>query len=275
MLALYKVLKFIFRYLVPGPLRYPFVRLIARGVIRFNRARREVLIGNLTPLVGKEKARALAPVVMGNFLMTAVDFFCASRTLPQEVQTENWSLLTRTYEKTKRVVMVTAHLGHWELGISCLVEKGYPVTGVYATYTDDAIVNWILSHRNPKVEWIPTHPGAAESCVAAIEKGRVLGMVADIPYGEEGRRVQIAGRWTRLPIGPWVIAVRAKATIIPAFIIRTGPGTYRAILHEPIRPGKGSLGTQIAEMQRLYAQYLESYLRTYPQQWGVLAPFWN
>ena len=70
LLKSYKVLKFIIRYFVPAPLRYPIARSTARWVCRLNARRRSVIVANLTPLVGPAKAAELAPVLLGNFLMT-------------------------------------------------------------------------------------------------------------------------------------------------------------------------------------------------------------
>lgn len=275
MLTLYKVFKFIFRYGIPVPWRYALARWIARGICFFNAERRRIIVGNLTPLVGEERARAMAPKLLGNFLMTAVDFFCARRGFPASIPFENWALLEKVYRKTKRVMLVTAHLGHWEVGMSCIVEKGFAMAGVYAPYRDDAVVRWILSHRSPDVEWIAATRGAAEACISALQRARLLGMVADIPFGKKGRRVKIAGSYAHLPIGPWAIAVRAKATVLPVFILRESPGRYRAIVHEPIIPPEGSFRHQMEAMQDVFRQHLEFYLQHYPEQWGVLQPFWD
>jgi len=62
-LTLYKFFKFLFRYFIPLPLRYPLGRAIARGVCRFNKTRRETIIANLTPLVGKSQAAVLAQLL--------------------------------------------------------------------------------------------------------------------------------------------------------------------------------------------------------------------
>ncbi len=275
MLILYRFFKFVFRYLVPPSLRYPFVRGIGRLVCRLNKGRREVIVGNLTPLVGKEKAMMMAPELLGNFLMTAVDFFCIRADLPKTTPVENWGHLDKAYRKTKRVIAVTAHLGHWELGLPCLVEKGYTISGLYAPYREDNIVRWIMGHRNSDVQWIPSTRGAAEACIDALEKGRILGIVADIPFGERGRKTVIAGHTARLPLGPWAIAVRAQATVVPAFIIREKPGHYRAIIHEPIAPMEGSFRRQMEQMQDVFRGHLERYLLSYPTQWGVLQAFWD
>jgi KDO2-lipid IV(A) lauroyltransferase len=275
LLASYKCFKFIVRYLIPPFLRYPLARGAARIVCRFNGRRRRVLIANLTPLVGEEKARETAPVLLGNFLMTAVDFFCIRPHRQKKLMMENWHRVEAGYHKSRRVMIVTAHIGNWETAISHVVESGYPVAGLYATYTDDKIVEWITLHRNPQVEWIPTAPGAADGCVTALQNGRILCLAADIPYGEHGRRVTMAGRTTRLPIGPWAIALRANATVFPAFILRTSPGQYRVMIHEGIKPTDEPLRRQIVKMQDVYRGHLEYYLKAYPEQWGNLQPFWE
>src|SRR5882762_9944583 len=99
-LASYKCLKFVFRYLVPPPVRYPLVRLMGRGICRFNALRREVLVSNLTPLVGQAKARELTPVLFGNFLMTAVDFFCSRPQLVKQMSSTGWENVEAAYQKT-------------------------------------------------------------------------------------------------------------------------------------------------------------------------------
>ena len=146
---------------------------------------------------------------------------------------------------------------------------------VYAPYREDKIVRWIMGHRNPDVEWIPAARGAAQACINALDRGRILGMVADIPFGEKGNRVRILGAQARLPLGPWAIASRARATVIPGFVIRVKPGQYRIIFHEPILPREGSFRRQMIDAQDIYRAHLEDYLRQYPEQWGVLQPFWE
>ncbi len=275
MLPLYKFLKFLFRHLIPERLRYPLARLVARLVCLLNAKRRRVLEANLAPIVGPAKAAALAPELLGNFSMTAVDFFCPRTNLAREIQEENASIVEKSYRRYKKVIIVTAHIGNWELGMTYLIHKGFSMAGVYAPYREDEVVRWIMGHRNPDVEWIPAARGAAEACVSALERGRLLAMAADIPFGEKGHRVKICGAFTHLPLGPWAIAVRARAVVVPGFVLRSSPGRYRIIFHDPILPLEGSLRRQMETMQDVYRAYLESYLKTTPEQWGCLQLFWD
>jgi lauroyl/myristoyl acyltransferase len=274
-LPLYKFLKFTFRHVIPARLRYPLARLIAWLVCVFNRKRRDILQANLLPVVGPVQAVVLAPKLLGHFSMTAVDFFCPRTDLAREIQEENASIVEKSYRRYKKVIIVTAHIGNWELGMTYLINKGFSMAGVYAPYREDELVRWIMSHRNPDVEWIPAARGAAEACVNALERGRLLAMVADIPFGEKGHRVKICGATTHLPLGPWAIAARARAVVIPGFVLRARPGRYRILFHDPIFPVVGSLRRQMEMTQDVYRAHLETTLKGYPEQWGCLQPFWD
>src|ERR1700687_4483858 len=140
MLELYKFLKFVFRHILPEKSRYPLARLMARSACLFDTDRRRVITATLTPLVGPTRAAALAPTLLGNSLMTAVDFFCARGNLAREIQEENASVIDKLYRRYKKVIVVTAHLGNWELGMSYLINKGYSMAGVYAPYREDDVV---------------------------------------------------------------------------------------------------------------------------------------
>ncbi len=275
MLVAFKVLKFLFRYGVPVPLRYVAARMLASLVYHASASRRRVLIRNLTPLIGAKEAARVAPRLFGNFAMTSVDFFCPRRDLVRNIEGEYDAVLHKYWKRYKKVIIVTSHLGNWELGMSYLISKHFSMAGVYAPYREDDVVSWIMSHRNPDVEWIPVAHGAAEACLNALERGRVLGLLADIPYGEKGRRVQIGSGHTHLPLGPWAIAVRAHAVVVPGFVLRTRPGRYRIVFHDPIEPSEGSFRKQMERMQEVYRAHLENYLTRYPDQWGMLQSFWD
>ena len=181
MLFVFKFTKFLFRHVTPEPLRYPLTRGMARLTCLFNRRRRQLIISNLTPIVGPQKAALLAPTLLGNFSMTAVDFFCSRRNLARTIKEENAAIVEKAYRRYKKVIVVTAHVGNWELGMSYLIDKGFSMAGVYAPYREDDVVDWIMSHRNTDVEWISAARGAAKVRINALERGRLLGMVADIP----------------------------------------------------------------------------------------------
>jgi KDO2-lipid IV(A) lauroyltransferase len=256
-------------------LRYPLARGLGRLAYRLHPSLRHVIVHNLTFLVGPERAKNMAPELLANFAMTSVDFFCFRNSPVQHLREENTDVLQKCMQASKKVIVVTAHLGSWEMGISYLARKGYPMTAVYATYREEKIVRWIMGHRDPSVQWVSNTTGAIDACVQALERGRVLGMVADLPFGEKGRRVRIANGHTHMPLGPWAIASRAGAAVIPGFVLRETPGQYRIQFYPPFLPAEGSFRHQMETLQDQYRDVLEKYLLKYPEQWGVLQPFWD
>lgn len=275
MLFSYRVLEFVFRRLLPERLRDPLVRALAKGIYAFHPGLRTTLFQNLLPLIGPERASQVAPRLYQHFAVTTLDFFCPLKDGFKNVQEEGAEILKAAHDRGEKVMLVTAHFGNWELGLNYLAHRGLALTGLYARYRDPAMAEWVHSHRSPQVEWVPAVRGAAEACLNALARGRVLGLVADLPYGERGTRVRWGERVARLPLGPWAIASRAQATVIPAFVRTMGRGAYRIVYHEAMTPGTGSFRKQMERLQETYRLRLDDYLTRYPEQWGLLHPFWE
>src|SRR5262249_22318148 len=153
---------------LPEKIRYPLARFFAHIVCLLSTRRRHILQANLTPIVGAQSAKSFAPRMLGNFSMTAVEFFCPRRDPMRGTKEENYSASEKAYRRHKKVMVVTAHIGNWELGMTYLIHKGFSMAGVYAPYREDEVVHWIMNHRNPEVEWIAAARGAAEACLNAL-----------------------------------------------------------------------------------------------------------
>lgn len=272
---LYELLEWLFTFVVPKRWRYAMARGAAKALCRIDRSRRLIIEANLAPFIGQEQAHKRAPALLAGFATTAVDFFCQPADVLKKVTIENNAALEAAYRSGGRVMAVTAHLGHWEIGLSCLAQVGYPVTGVYSSFSDPRIDRWMKRHRDSRVDWVPVGSNVVRRCLDALERHRVVGMVVDVPFGEKGRHVLIAGHPTRLPAGPWMIARRAKAVVFPCFIVRESSGRYRARIHHPIEPRRGTMHQDIERMQTIFIGHLEHYLTNYPEQWGLLSPFWE
>jgi KDO2-lipid IV(A) lauroyltransferase len=176
------------------------------------------------------------------------------------------------YRSGKLILAVTAHLGYWEIGLSSLADLGYPVTGVYSPFLDPRIDRWMKRNRDARVDWVAVGSGVVQRCLGALKAGRIVGMLGDVPFGEEGKLMKINGMSARIPVGPWIIAQRAHAMVFPCFILRQSPSRYRAIIHDAV-VSKAGAGPE--KMMAIYVSHLQFYLTHYPEQWGVLTPFWS
>ncbi len=247
--------------------------LLAKVVLWFRPEQKSFLIGNLTPLLGP-RAPEVAPRVLGHVFTNTYDFLFRSRALQAALNVEGFEHVEAAYRSSGRVMLVTAHFGHWELGLPRLVANGYAVAGLYAPFENSFWARWIHTRRDPRIEWIRAVPGAARQAEQALEARKVLGIVADLPFGESGETVSIAGHRARLAMGPWLLAARTQAIVIPGFILREPSGNYRIIYHPPLCKEGKDARAQAQSYLSQYADLLSSYLLRTPEQWGVLQPFW-
>jgi lauroyl/myristoyl acyltransferase len=176
----------------------------------------------------------------------------------------------------KGALMVCPHLiGHeimagsttTELPITVLVRKSpdpeyeaikqrwYAATGVEVVYRPD---------KNS-----PLH-GLAEMTTAlrALRKNRVLAMTPDLLQKPgTGVPVTLFGRTAELPAGPFFLAARTGAPLMPSFFHKEGD-SYRLWTHEPMRLEAGdSLEAAIAEGAQRWAGLFEAFVREHPDMW--------
>ena len=84
------------------------------------------------------------------------------------------------------------------------------------------------------------------------------------------------GRQAATATGPIVLAMRAKAAILPCFILRQSDDTHK-IVFEPefqIVEGKTHEETILLNIQKL-TSIIESYIRRYPAEWSWIHRRWK
>ncbi|MBI4355214.1 MAG: lysophospholipid acyltransferase family protein [Candidatus Omnitrophica bacterium] len=189
-------------------------------------------------------------------------------TLDRWVRLEGRGLLDAARAQGRGVIVVSAHLGNWELGAAALAVLGYPVTAVALEHGHPRVDELFVRQRERLGMEVVPLGGAMRRCLAALEAGRIVALVGDRNYGEGGVAVRLLGRTLLLPRGPAWLSLHQQAPIIPAFVVRTEPGAYRFIFEPALTAARS--GREEADVQSLlqaYAEVLERYVRAYPTQW--------
>lgn len=179
-------------------------------------------------------------------------------------------------------ILVSPHLGNWELGGLGLADQGYPVHVLTFREPDERFnsererlrsergIGFIYVDRND------TSPLAIIEAVHALRRNGILALLGDRDGSSHTVEVDFFGRPTRLPAGAAYLSLASGAPVIPAFIVLEN-GTYSTIMEEPIffQGGHGGHHAAIqAGMQRL-ASVFETYIRAYPDQWYNFFDFWG
>ena len=174
--------------------------------------------------------------------------------------------LEKAREKNKGVLVLTFHMGHWELGARTMSQWGWPVTAVYQPYKNKKFKEVIESRRAPGVNFVAVGENAASGVREALKRGDMVAMLGDHPFGEAGMPVNLLGHRVLWPKGPVLLAVREKCPIVVAVVIRTKLGSYTALIEDPLYPRSKSRD-EVERLVQEVADKFGKFLRQYPTQW--------
>jgi KDO2-lipid IV(A) lauroyltransferase len=121
----------------------------------------------------------------------------------------------------KGAIVVTGHLGNWELGGILLALRGLPMTVVTLDEPSSALTAWRDAYRRRLgIKTIAVGPGrefAFVEMIQTLRRGECLAMLVDRPYPGTGAAVQLFGRQTEFSSGPALLWQHTGAPVVPAY----------------------------------------------------------
>ncbi len=176
-----------------------------------------------------------------------------------------------------RALLLTAHLGNWELLTLANRLLGYPLT-VVVRPLDSAVMNAAAERlrRKTGVEIIAKRD-ALRPILAALRDGRVVGILLDQNASRrEGVFVPFFGRAASTSRGLAVLAVRTGTPVVPVFIRREGPGRHRVVIRPAVGvPETSDVESAITELTARCTAAIEAAVRETPEQWLWLHDRWR
>jgi KDO2-lipid IV(A) lauroyltransferase len=179
-------------------------------------------------------------------------------------------------------ILVSPHLGNWELGGIGLADLGYPVNVLTFREPDERFnrdrerLRTARGIRFIYVDRDDPSPLAIIDAVNALRRNEVLAILGDRDGSSHTIRTDFFGRPTNIPVGAAYLALSSGAPVIPVFVVFE-KGRYATIMEEPIffRGGHGDHANAIRSgMEQLLAVF-ERYIRAYPDQWYNYYDFWD
>jgi lauroyl/myristoyl acyltransferase len=177
------------------------------------------------------------------------------------------------------VVLLTAHLGNWEVGGLMLAQMKLPIHVVLVPDIFPGVERerQRLHERSGVIE-IPVDRSFVPSLTVlrVLSQNGIVAMQGDRDFSNTGLGIPFFSRVAYFPRGPLRVAMASGATVLPAFVVRVPDGRYRAIVEDPLEIESG--GDRDAALRRNLERYvaiLERYVRKYPDQWYCFYPFWD
>lgn len=182
----------------------------------------------------------------------------------------------------KGAILVSPHLGNWELGGLGLAEMGYRLNVMTFPEPDEKVnearervrrergIGFIYVDRND------TSPLAIIESVNALRRGEIVVLLGDRDGSSNTVTVDFFGKPTAIPAGAAHLALVTGAPIIPVFVPLEG-WTYSTLMDEPIyvQGRRGENSAAIMEGTQRLVRVFEKYIRQYPDQWYNFFDYWG
>jgi KDO2-lipid IV(A) lauroyltransferase len=174
----------------------------------------------------------------------------------------------------KGAILISVHLGNWELGGLGLAEKGYRMN-ILTFREPDEQVNLLRERLRQErginfiyVDRAETSPLAIVEAVRALNRNEVLAILGDRDGSSHTMELDFFGRQVPIPLGAAYLAQASGAPVIPVFVPLEG-ARYAAIMEEPIffRAERGERDRVIRAGSQQIVRVFERYIRAYPDQW--------
>ena len=250
------------------------------------RHRRALLARHISKVVADDVSRARMRSLVDEAIASYGRYWAESLALtsvsPDKLEAgiryEGFERLEASVARGAGTILAVPHLGGWEWGGADVARRGWPVSVVVERLASEGFFEWFVDMRSRLgMNVIPTGPGSAAACTAALARNEVLCLLSDRAVGTTATvDVEFFGEVTALPAGPAALALRSGATLLPGavfFLAKTS--SHLGVLAEPIEAKRsGRLRDDVQAVTQEVARSLERLIRRAPTQWHLLAPNW-
>ena len=228
-----------------------------------------------------EKVQATARRVFEHFGTTLLEILqvsCSSReALLRKVDRVEGLENVRHFENDRGAILVTAHLGNWEMAnLYASSALSRPLVAVARPIKNPWVEQKVIEFRTRFGGELINKKGALPEMRSALRQGRVLALLVDQgTKASEGVRVRFFGRHVRAHAAVAVLALRCKVPIIPAFCVKEG-NRFKIIVEPPLQLERsGDLRSDIAVNTQKVQHAIERMIRRYPEQWFWFHKRWK
>ena len=213
------------------------------------------------------------------FLRTLSDYFYCSLASPEKIRRivsewQGFEHIAAARQRGKGGILITGHLGNWEMGAILLALEGVPLTVVTLEEPDSGLTQWREAYRRrlgiKTVSVGASDPFSFVGIVSALRRNEFVALLVDRPYGGSAVPVQFFGAQTCFSSAPSLLWQHTRAEVIPAFVLQKPGGSYVSLLAPPVPMDADAA----ANVQRI-ATVFETVVRRNPEQWFNYVPIWK
>jgi lauroyl/myristoyl acyltransferase len=269
--------------LVPGRILELAGMALAAVYCRLNPQRRKVVAQNLLPPLNGDRAKAekIARCVFRQFALKIVDLWryeCGLSMKDWLTDNQEWEAFEAARRRGRGVLLLTPHLGNWELGGALLAQRGVNLLAITQAEPDSGLTELRASSR---ARWgietvvIGGDGFAFVEIIKRLQEGAVVALLVDRPPAQSATEVEMCGRPFRASVAPAELARATGCALLGVVVTRLGRRYSVRVLPE-FDYDRQALGNREARRQ-LMQQILTAFepeIRQHADQWFHFVPVW-
>ena len=242
---------------------------IRRGVV-------ESQIAAAFPELGEPEVRSIACGAFEHLGRVTVETALLSRVDPAWVlelfaAVDGWDTVERLLAQRRGLIMVTGHLGNWELGGAYIAARGVPLDVVVRRMGNPLFDGYLTRTRSRLGMAVVRDRDAVKRAPRTLRDGGAVAFLTDqAGLNLASTFVPFFGRPAKTPRGPAVFALRLEAPVVFGTALRLPDGRYRLSFEEVPVQHTGDREKDVDELAVNYTRILERWVRRAPEQY-----FWH
>lgn len=184
---------------------------------------------------------------------------------------EGWEEVDDAMSKGKGAVMVTGHIGNWELAGAYVAARGIPLDAIARGMANPLFEAYINRTREHMGMTIVHDSEAVRRTPRSLRAGRAVAFVADQGVlGLASTFVPFFGRPAKTPRGAAVFALRFQVPVLFVVALRQPNGRFRVTVERIEARQTGDRDRDVDAIVARFTERLEHWVRVVPAQY-----FWQ
>jgi Kdo2-lipid IVA lauroyltransferase/acyltransferase len=236
----------------------------------------EAQIAFAFPELSSIRVKAIARASYENLGRTSIETALMERRSGAQLRdlfdrVDGWEHLEAAQREGRGVLLVTGHLGNWELGGSFIAARGVPVDAIARHMSNRIFERYLTRVRQRFGVTVVFDEHAVRQTPRSMRDNRVVGFLSDQGVlGLASVFVPFFSRLAKTPRGPAVFALRLNAPVVFVVALRQPSGKYRLVV-EPIPVAvTGDRERDTVALVTAYTARMEYWVRQFPEQY-----FWQ
>ena len=176
------------------------------------------------------------------------------------------------------VILLTGHIGAWELSVYAHSIYGYPMSFLARRVDNPLVERLAETNRGRFGNRSIDKKGGLREVLKTLKAGGVVGILADLNSSrEEGVFVDFFGKQACTTAGVATLALRTGAVVLPGYILwDEAKKIHRLCFEPPVETiNTGNPKDDVVTNTARYTQVLEAVIRRHPDQWLWIHRRWK